>query len=256
VSGQCACSAGAIACGNDGCVDPTSNPSHCGGCFNDCAPGEQCVSGQCICPAGMTTCDGACVDTATDPQFCGDCFNSCDAGSTCSGGQCSCLAGQTCGDRCVSVQTSPNDCGDCFNGCGASEMCVGGQCQCRQGLTSCNGTCVDLLADVDNCGQCDNVCDDKCVDGACQITGCNDIGRRNCGDACIPEALFQTDPLNCGDCDNVCDADQVCTGGDCRTYFPPPGCSACPCPQCGAGTTCCTLPGGGYPVCVDGSQCP
>ncbi|HMY21148.1 MAG TPA: hypothetical protein PKA58_32720, partial [Polyangium sp.] len=66
----------------------------------------------------------------------------------------------------------------------------------------------------------------------------------------------QNDPLNCGQCGQRCQRDQVCSNGQCRTYSAPPGCDACPCAQCGVGTTCCTYPGSNFPVCVSGNVCP
>ena len=62
--GECACPSGTY-CESDGwcydenpcafpfilcggaCVDPTSDPFHCGGCFNQCGPSEACIGGFC-----------------------------------------------------------------------------------------------------------------------------------------------------------------------------------------------------------------
>jgi hypothetical protein len=81
-------------------------------------------------------------------------------------------------------------------------------------------------------------------------------GTKDCNGSCVPQQQFQNDPLNCGQCNQQCDVNQVCASGSCRTYFAPPGCNACPCAQCGAGTSCCSQPGGSYPICVNGNHCP
>jgi hypothetical protein len=115
---------------------------------------------------------------------------------------------------------------------------------------------VDVSSDVKHCGACDAACDKSCVDGVCQDVGCSSIGRQACNNACLTPAQLQHDPLNCGDCDVVCSASQVCAEGVCHGYFAPPTCTTCPCPQCGVGTTCCPFPGGSFPICVQGGQCP
>jgi len=38
---------------------------------------------------------------------------------------------------------------------------------CRGGTTACNGECVDLHTDRDNCGTCGLTCEDSCIAGAC-----------------------------------------------------------------------------------------
>jgi Stigma-specific protein, Stig1 len=52
-----------ITCGGK-CVDPLTNPAHCGGCDKACNTGEACVGGICqaSCPPGTTFCNGTCVD--------------------------------------------------------------------------------------------------------------------------------------------------------------------------------------------------
>jgi hypothetical protein len=112
---------------------------------------------------------------------------------------------------------------------------------------------VDLSTDTNNCGQCGMQCD-TCANGQC-ANNCPQ-GTQDCNGSCLTQQQLKNDPQHCGQCGNQCDVNRVCTNGQCRGYFAPPGCNACPCPQCGVGTTCCTLPGGGYPVCVNGTQCP
>ena len=76
---------------------------------------------------------------------------------------------------------------------------------CR-GAVNCGGTCTSLDWDVNNCGACDNVCDDygpygtnACVQGQC-VYGCAS-GTTLCNGECTP--VF-SDPNNCGACGNVC----------------------------------------------------
>jgi hypothetical protein len=157
----------------------------------------------------------------------------------------------------VDTDTSPDHCGSCFNGCNDAEYCDNGTCACRPGLTDCNGNCTDLMNDIDHCGACNAPCDGVCVDGVCQgNVSCGQIGQQNCNDGCLTNAELDNSPINCGDCGEVCGADQVCANGNCRGYFAPPGCDACPCPQCGVGTSCCMFPGAGFPICVNGNSCP
>jgi hypothetical protein len=87
------CPLGQMMC-SGACVDPTSDPQHCGGC-SACAianANAACVGGQCeIVSCDQTTCliDGSCqtVSFDSDPDHCGACNISCASGM-CSGGSC------------------------------------------------------------------------------------------------------------------------------------------------------------------------
>lgn len=83
------CTGGEIRCG-DVCVDPSSDPRHCGGCDHACAAGEVCSGGSCEtdCASGLTPCGQACVDTDTDERHCGGCDAPCDPNETCEAGRC------------------------------------------------------------------------------------------------------------------------------------------------------------------------
>jgi hypothetical protein len=88
---------------------------------------------------------------------------------------------------------------------------------CPAGLTACDGRCVDLRSDPDNCGRCDNECEDDythkgqvCSAGTCAAKCAT--GFTDCSGACVDE---QTDPSNCGVCGLVCGCGQVCSGGIC-----------------------------------------
>jgi hypothetical protein len=53
--------------------------------------------------------------------------------------------------------------------CCGGVKCKGGKCQCPTGLKACGGLCVDILSDLDHCGQCGNACggDEICKYGSC-----------------------------------------------------------------------------------------
>jgi hypothetical protein len=194
----------------------------------------------------------------TDPDNCGSCGNQCDTGAACKNGNCTCGA-TSCGDgTCTNLKNTPADCGTCGNSCDTDQTCVAGGCVCRAGLTACGGACVDYQHDVNNCGGCGTQCtagnNPRCVDGMCRDTTCASIGRVDCNDGCYTTAQNNRDPLACGvNCD-TCDTNQICAGGSCQDYFPPPSCTSCPCPACGTSATCC--PVGAGAICVTGTVCP
>jgi hypothetical protein len=213
----------------------------------------------CTCAGtGFVHCGAVCTNPTSDPEHCGNCNNVCAVGDVCTNGVCSCN-GMMCGGNCVNLQSSPNDCGMCGTACNNNQACLTGACACRPGLTSCNGMCVDVLADPLNCGACGTICNflmgQRCVDGQCQMTTCGALGRTNCNGGCLTMAQLGSSPLHCGACFNACAVDEVCVQGACTAYFAPT-CNACPCPACGASTTCCSYPGTTVPICVTGGTCP
>ncbi len=152
------CPGDRVACG-DTCVDPQTDPEHCGTCSNACATGEACVTGACACTGDLTRCGAACVDTASDPKNCGACGNDCGA-MVCAGGKCSgsCPGTTTnCGGACVDTQTDPAHCGGCGKACGAGQSCAAGACRC--------GTTVSFAADVQP------IFTASCTSGGCHGSG-------------------------------------------------------------------------------------
>lgn len=82
---------------------------------------------------------------------------------------------------------------------------------------TCGGElCVDLTADAQHCGACDNACPESvaCVVGACMCPGSMQV----CGDACVDT---QSDPQNCGACGEACDPGAVCNAGSCEASCDP-----------------------------------
>ena len=90
-------------------------------------------------------------------------------------------------------------------------VCSGSSCgiTCNSGLTGCNGACVDLTSDDQNCGSCNTVCgaNEHC-DNGCVC----DAGYTDCNGTCFN---LQTDKNHCGNCSKVCAPGQSCVGGTC-----------------------------------------
>ena len=61
-------------------------------------------------------------------------------------------------------------------------MCSGGKCKdgCDDGFGACDGACIDLQTDIDNCGGCDKKCapfaaaSAECQAGVCTVLSCLD----------------------------------------------------------------------------------
>jgi hypothetical protein len=180
---------------DDICVDADVDPDHCGGCGITCDDDEICVAGDCVESPACTldACDDECVDTQTDPANCGMCGRWCESSAECIAGACV----TTCSDSCDSD----------------AEICVAGVCECREGLMPCDGECVDMTSDDDNCGLCGRECDDMlCNAGECG-TSCG-AGLSACEDSCVD---LDSDPLNCGLCDRGCHPSQACVAGECKS---------------------------------------
>lgn len=117
-------------------------------------------------------------------------------------------------------------------GCGPTELNleVSGDLPCGDELDECDGQCIDVGFDVDNCGECGRACgsDQVCWKGSCNNTcdaGCSPTtqscmmdfcdcrqGLNACGDRCVD---LQRDPENCGVCGRTCGANQLCERWSC-----------------------------------------
>ncbi len=161
------CTEGQIRCGNS-CVTDSSDFNNCGGCGLQCHTGEQCTSGHCLCP-GQTP-PRACLSTVrgclrrrqltdligagcyfkNDNNHCGTCTTECKTGQQCTlmGGTLQCEA-TPCNPACTNGDTCTNGVCSC-NGtaCPPASPIPGDTYSC------CNGSCVDLDTDVNNCGSC------------------------------------------------------------------------------------------------------
>jgi hypothetical protein len=130
------------------CVDLTADPANCGACDAPCAPGEECVGGECRCGAPGVRCHGAesccagtCRNLSIDPAACGACDRACAAGQSCVDGECvcphedppaACSPGLTCCGHlipdfagCVDTAFSTFHCGGCNRPC---LICIAGIC--------------------------------------------------------------------------------------------------------------------------------
>jgi hypothetical protein len=169
-------------------------------------------------------CNGMCADLKTDGNNCGKCGTVCPMGATCVQGSCQCGNGQTkCSNACVDTKTDMNNCGKCGTSCtsdagaimgGGMWACTNGACSivCPQAKTECNGACVDVQTDNDNCGMCNNPCmmSQSCLQGMC----CN-MGETVCNNTCT---ATQSDPMNCGMCGKQCPMNTPsCVNGTCTT---------------------------------------
>lgn len=143
----------------NGCeVEIATDPNNCGACGFQCAAGQQCHDGQCICAPGAHRCevelgDGRtepyCAYVDVDPFNCGACGHECPnaridksdplrGNGVCRYGQCvlECPAGRADCDNnwrtsCeTSTDSDPNNCGGCGIQCdiAAGQPCIRGQC--------------------------------------------------------------------------------------------------------------------------------
>lgn len=117
----------------------------------------------------------------------------------------------------------------------AEQLCaLASRVTCPFETAECDGECIDVVGDPDNCGGCGIVCDgdDPCSRGSCGCsegyTGCD---REYC-------AYLETDESNCGGCGVECSGGEACTG-------------TCECPD----TRVYDFFGGGLPPCdFDGTD--
>ena len=200
-----------------------------------------------MCYPDETCCSGTCV-----ANKCGDCPNSCPEGIVCCDEEC-CGEGQTCVDGacygCTPPCSESQDC--CDEVCtelGTDTDCTGCGDVCGAGTKCCDGACIDVLSDVENCGDCEVVCEEDgatplCCDGVPTANGTND-NCLSCGDtadpdnptnptSCCPKPVVvagapdtstffitstNTDDKNCGGCGNVADTSpyvkQKCCDGE------------------------------------------
>jgi uncharacterized protein YjbI with pentapeptide repeats len=225
------------------CVDTDTDPLNCGGCDAACFTNlsNACVDGHCVCGnepecSGVETCcrgegGGAtrCIDTDTDPLHCGACNEACLIPLN------PCLSVECQGGECVEVGAADGtpcelegDPGVCC-AAGSSVTCVvGTECcgnaQCDAGEACCEGQCIDVEDDPNNCGGCDVICltptnpclTNECIEGACTE------GTLSDGTEC--EAFEQTG-VCCG------------SGGTSTCVF---GAECCTDAQCGSGNSCCS----------------
>jgi hypothetical protein len=223
----------------DGCGTgaPCTEPTDCksGVCAGEVGTQKcevSCVEGTAECDGNTDTLEDECeTNLLTDPQHCGACETVCElahAEQSCVSGTCqigSCVEPyEDCynseEDGCeTNLRTSATDCGGCGMECSdqnGTPSCRNSECEieCDDGFLDCNNDrrdgCETSAEDVDNCGECENVCPSPpgeqpfCVDGECGSTPCPD-GFGNCdgmGQSC--EKDLTSDVMNCGRCRRLC----------------------------------------------------
>ena len=138
-------------------------------------------------------------------------------------------------DPCENVDCDPGEIchqGMCVQGCSPSEPCA-------DGLSCCNGACIDVASDLEHCGQCDNACPQpqnvaaSCEMGVCQLGVC-DPGYNDCD----------------GDSENGCETMDACscTPGETQACYPgPPGTQNNA--PCAGGTRTCNQTGTAWSLC-------
>jgi hypothetical protein len=88
----------------------------------------------------------------------------------------------------------------------------GGLPGCETGEKRCDGVCIDVQEDNDNCGDCDAPCDAThvCVAGTCELD-CR-ATETLCDGACVDTNV---DPDYCGNCITECADGEACNMGSC-----------------------------------------
>jgi Stigma-specific protein, Stig1 len=192
------------------------------------------------CPQGKTLCSGKCVNLQTDDKNCGSCGTVCSRGQSCVNGTCTSGGGGGGGGGCPSGQTKCN--GKCVdlatdpNNCGS----CGHVCPYGTNQLCCSGTCVEQWNDRQNCGTCGNTCssDKFCVSGVCTC----EYWQTDCDGTCFN---LQNDSANCGSCGHACGSGETCCNWACTSLLSDPNnCGYCNrrCPSnyvCNNGTCAC-----------------
>ena len=207
------------------------------------------------------------IDYLADMDHCGSCRHRCcpsDAlceGDSCEDGRCHCASHEGCGGEiddfccptgCADLTSDVENCGTCGARCALNEECRPsgafgrGECHCpghegscpSEEWTACCGVagCIDLSADANSCGSCENDCHRGTYGPRGDICALDSSGAPTCycgeigvqcggGDSCteVTEpagsrcgcANLERDVSNCGACGNVCDENEVCRDGRC-----------------------------------------
>jgi hypothetical protein len=98
------------------------------------------------CPAGSYRCSGMCTDLMTDSANCGACGLDCGEGRVCATGTC--------------IVSIPG-----------GQLGIVVPAGCSHGEVSCDGNCVNVSIDQDNCGSCGDACISgvPCTNGQCIV---------------------------------------------------------------------------------------
>jgi hypothetical protein len=121
---------------------------------------------------------------------------------------------------------------------------------CPSGQGLCATACIDIWADVANCGSCANACagGENCCTGVCSDpqtdeANCNGCGNAcNAGEGCCAGSCIDVsaDVTNCGTCGNICPMGNNCCTGICSDpTSDEANCASCG-NACGVGEGCCS----------------
>jgi hypothetical protein len=201
-NGTLKCSGAALTCVSS--VTPSAES--CNGMDDDCngradetfnlrRDAQNCGTCGNRCPAGQVCCGGSCTNTTNDNNHCGACGRGCPDATRCNNAICMStgmpMAGTpAAGSGPTGGRSGSGGAGSGGSGSGGSP---GSQCSpaCGAGTTCCNGACVDLSSDPNNCNTCGNACefaDSGCCSGSCV----NFLDNQTCG-ACNKDCSLLTD---------------------------------------------------------------
>jgi hypothetical protein len=247
---------------------PSESLKHCGPSCDLCdsQKADRCEAGACACgskPAcqeGQACCQGNCFYLLTDISNCGVCGRYCGglvqnaSGVQCHEGVCqyeSCRKGFADCDQdrqngCENV-TSMDRCGPACSPCDPllADHCGDTGCACGLGPACgpdrrcCNGACVDLSNELENCGSCGHDCavsvvhadGVQCQNGQCQYSKCHS-GYLDCDQNVESGCESRRSMDHCGPSCLRCDQS---TSDNCREQ----GCFCGSNPPCSEGQTCC-----------------
>jgi hypothetical protein len=109
--------------------------------------------------------------------------------------------------------------GSCSTGmpCTGGQICINGMCGCPAYQAFCNGQCIPVSTDPNNCGACNNACagTKACSAGQCSATCLT--GLTNCNHSCVDT---NSDNQNCGGCNMPCGNGTGCVNGQCKPAAP------------------------------------
>ena len=157
-----------------------------------------------------------------------------------------------------------SDGGQASDGAGPTDGNTG--IACTNGLTNCNGVCVNLKTDPQNCGGCGSACalpagggQAACV--AFQCTAKCDTGEHACNGTCTSNKSVATCGTSCLPCPSPTNGSATCDGTECGAMCDS-GYHACggacasntSVTSCGASCAACPAPTNGYATC-DGTTC-
>jgi hypothetical protein len=240
----CACTSPKKVCSGT-CINPKTDPRHCGSCGKKCKSSETCGNGRCVAhktsPAAPTCSDGIRNGNETDVDCGGPTCPKCATGKTCASGT-DCVSGVCTNGVCVTapkvcsatVCGAQNGCPACANGqgCGTGADCSSGHCS--------GGVCVQCAAATDcppaAAGSCQAA---VCTAGVCAFTA--DNANLPANTACTTGTCTGGTPGHQNVADHtVCGAGLVCSGGQCvgcadATDCPAPASGSCQTATCTAG---------------------